>query len=435
MSSRSESASASDPDDVRPGPLAGLRVVELASEHAAYCGKLLADLGAEVVLVEPPGGHHTRTYEPFVDDIPDRERSLWFWHHNTSKLGVCLDLTSPVDADVFRRLVSRCDVVLEAEPVGRPESLGPGRAPGNRPDIRAGLDATTLRVANPRLIWASVTPFGRSGARSHEQATDLTIMSGGGMLWSCGYDDPTLPPMRGAGGQAANTASVWAAIGILVALEARETTGRGQLIDVSMHAAANVNTEQATHTWLVAKKVVRRQTGRHAASFPTDPVVAADVHGNEVHTGFPPRSTKQLRALVDWLATLGPDDEFPMVALLELAIEQGGIDVAKLLEDALTQEMYRASRDALWHLATRLRGHDFFIQGQERGIPVGVINSPDEAMTDPHVIARGFAKSVFHADLEREVTYPGAPIRFTASPWRISRPAPHVGEHQSVTEV
>jgi len=80
------------PPQSRPGPLRGLEVVELASEHAAWAGKLLADLGAEVTLVEPPGGHATRAIGPFVDDRPDPERSLWWWHHHTSKNGVVLDL-------------------------------------------------------------------------------------------------------------------------------------------------------------------------------------------------------------------------------------------------------------------------------------------------------------------------------------------------------
>ena len=127
------------------GPLAGLRVVELASEWAAYAGKLLADLGAEVVLVEPRAGHHTRGYGPFVDDMPGPERSLWWWHYHTSKLGVALDLHHrDDDLELFRRLVSTADIVLEGEP------------PGTLAERRIDYDG--LVRLRPDLIMTSVTP-------------------------------------------------------------------------------------------------------------------------------------------------------------------------------------------------------------------------------------------------------------------------------------
>src|SRR5436190_4394889 len=92
-------------------PLTGIRVVELASDHAAFAGKLLGDLGADVIVVEPPGGHGSRAYEPFMDDEPGPERSLWWWYYNTSKRSVVLDLEQPEDARAFRDLVATADVV------------------------------------------------------------------------------------------------------------------------------------------------------------------------------------------------------------------------------------------------------------------------------------------------------------------------------------
>src|ERR1700722_6144543 len=89
----------SEPESL--GPLHGLRVLEIASEAAAFCGKLLGDYGADVLLVEPPGGHYTRNFEPFVNDVPDVNRSLWFWHYNTSKSNICLDLTDVKERDAF----------------------------------------------------------------------------------------------------------------------------------------------------------------------------------------------------------------------------------------------------------------------------------------------------------------------------------------------
>src|SRR6185436_10342105 len=100
------------------GPLAGLRVVELASSRACFAGKLLAIYGAEVIVVEPRGGHETRGWAPFAGDIEDPERSLWWWHYNTNKLGVTLDLDDGSDADALRSLVATADIVLEAETPG-----------------------------------------------------------------------------------------------------------------------------------------------------------------------------------------------------------------------------------------------------------------------------------------------------------------------------
>ena len=132
------------PSEKRPGPLCALAVVELASEHAAWAGKLLADLGADVTLVEPPGGHATRTTGPFVDDRPGPERSLWWWHHHTSKNGVVLDLDTPVGVELLHRLVARCRHRLGGRATGSPGR--PRHRPGGHHDRLALLDLG-VRVA------------------------------------------------------------------------------------------------------------------------------------------------------------------------------------------------------------------------------------------------------------------------------------------------
>ena len=140
-----------------PGPLDGMSVVELASEHAAWAGKLLAELGADVVVVEPPGGHASRTYGPFLDDEPGPERSLFWWNYNTSKRSVVLDLANHDDATRFRDLAAAADIVLEGEPTGRLAELG--------------LDHEQLRADHPELIWVAVTPFGRATSRTTRPPT------------------------------------------------------------------------------------------------------------------------------------------------------------------------------------------------------------------------------------------------------------------------
>ncbi|MDA3041301.1 MAG: CoA transferase, partial [Actinomycetota bacterium] len=108
----------------RPGPLAGVRVVEVAHEFCAFAGRLLADAGAELILVEPPGGAAQRTHAPFADGEPGSERSLSFWAENTSKYSVVADLDQPDGANFFHQLVDSADVLLEAEPPGRLNALG-----------------------------------------------------------------------------------------------------------------------------------------------------------------------------------------------------------------------------------------------------------------------------------------------------------------------
>ncbi len=226
------------------GPLTGVRVVEIDHVNVAFAGKLLADLGAEVTVVEPPGGSPQRWFEPFVGDEPGPERSLWWWHYHTSKHSVVADLDA--DAGALRALVGSADVLVVGDPHALPPDLG----------------WEARHAADARLVMVSISPFGAHSARRDEPVTDLTLLAGGGPVWSCGYDDHSLPPVRGGGNQSLHIAGHWAAMSALVALLAREETGSGQFIDVSMHAAANVTTEMASYGWLAAQVEMQRQTGR-----------------------------------------------------------------------------------------------------------------------------------------------------------------------------
>ena len=202
----------------RPGPLAGVRVVEVAHEFSAFAGRLLADAGAEVILVEPPGGAEQRNHGPFADNEPGPERSLSFWAENTSKHSVVADLDHADGANFFRQLVASADVLLEAEPPGRLDALG--------------LDYDDLVIDHPDIIHVSITPFGRTGGT--DPVTDLTILARGGPMWSCGYDDHELAPVRGRGNQGIRIAAHFAVMSTMTALLARRRHG-GQFIDVSMN--------------------------------------------------------------------------------------------------------------------------------------------------------------------------------------------------------
>jgi benzylsuccinate CoA-transferase BbsE subunit len=395
--------------------LEGLRVLELASDRAGYAGKLLADLGADVIVVEPPGGHASRRHGPFADGVVDPNRSLRWWYYNTSKRGIVLDLDVPNGAAAFRALARDVDIVLEAEPPDRLDALG--------------LDHTQLRAERPELIWVSVTPFGRRCADLDAPMTDLTILAQGGVVWNCGYDDHTIPPVRPGGGQSQHIAGVFAACGALTAVLSRDNTGRGQHVDVSMIAAANVTTESGSIQWLVSNTLIQRQTGRHAAPMRTQDTQVQAADGNYVTTGFPPHSAQGFQRLKDWLEELGLADEFPETFFLTMGVERGGVHYQDLGDDVEGTAIYAAGRDALCFIASRLSARDFFVGAQSRDFQCGVIFAPEEAIGDEHFRSRGFPVVVHHPELGRDVIYPGAPfIDGEGGTW-IQRRPPLVGEH------
>jgi crotonobetainyl-CoA:carnitine CoA-transferase CaiB-like acyl-CoA transferase len=398
-----------------PGALAGIRVVELSHERSSFAGKLLADMGADVITVEPPDGSPTRRYEPFVEDVPDSERSLYWWHYNTSKRGMTLDLESERGRELFLELVGTADLVIEAE--------DPGRM------ARLGLDYSDLARSKPDVIVASITPFGRDTEKPEAQSTDLTVLAGGGPVWSCGYDDHSLPPVRGGGNQGYQTACHYAVLSLLTALLYRDLSGEGQHIDVSMHAAANVTTEMASYCWLVRESTVQRQTGRHAMEMLTPPVQRRCADGRYVTTGMPPRTPRENAGLHRWLVELGLEQQLPEAIFLLRGAERETIDFSLIGEDDEVTAIVAAGRDALGLIAEQVSAYDFFIGAQEIGLATGMIYSPEEVIDDPHFRERGFAIEIEHPELERTVTYPGAPYRFEKSPWRISRLAPRLGEH------
>jgi len=393
--------------------LAGVRIVELSHERSAFAGKLLADMGADVVVVEPPEGSALRRWGPFVDDVPDPEQSLAWWHYNTSKRGVVFDLDTEAGRAGFRRLVASADLVLEAEDPGRLAKLG--------------LDYADL--ARRELIWISVTPFGRKLPGRADLMTDLTLLAAGGPVWSCGYDDHSLPPVRGGGFQGYNTACHYAVLSALTALLARGVSGEGQFVDVSMHAAANVTTEMSSYNYLVQGTTVQRQTGRHAMEAMTLPVQVRCADGRHVNTGVPPRFPREFAGLLGWLRQAGIADEFPEAVFLELGAKRDFVDLSKIGQDDEITAIFTAGREALNFLASRLSAYDFFVGAQLAGLPVGVIYAPEEAFEDAHFVARGIQVPVEHPELGRTIRYPGAPYRFEKTPWRIARRAPRLGEH------
>jgi crotonobetainyl-CoA:carnitine CoA-transferase CaiB-like acyl-CoA transferase len=396
--------------------LTGITVLELANERISFAGKLLGDMGADVILIEPPDGDPSRAYPPFLDDQPGADRSLYFWHYNTSKRGIVLDLDTPAGRQNFRALVARADVLIESEPTSR---LG-----------KLELDYAELAEIKPDLIHVALTPYGRNDPRSDLPATDLTLMATGGPPWSCGYDDHTLPPVRGWGQQAYHTGCHYAYMSILTALLYRNGSGQGQFIDVSITAALNVTTEAASYTYLLNGGEVQRQTGRHAAINPTGETQMACADGRHVNTGVPPRFPDEFGRLLKWLRELDLEEQFPEAVFLQMGADwEGPFDLSRIGQDDVITAIFTSGREALQLVASSIPAYEFFVGCQRAGLAVGVINAPEEAFEDPHFKARGFQVEVEHEDFGARYRYPGAPYVLPASPWRISRRAPHLGEH------
>ena len=201
-----------------PAALEGLRVLDLSGPMGNYAGKLFADMGADVVLVEPPGGTPLRREPPFIGDAPGAERSLNFAYQNTSKRGICVDLDSASGQRLLRELARTADLVIETAPPGWM--------------AERGLGYEHLARQRPQLVVASITPFGQTGPYAQMQATDLVGLALGGLLWMGGYQDAA--PTQAHGDQAFKCAAMYGAVAAMLAVTDAELTGEGQHVDISM---------------------------------------------------------------------------------------------------------------------------------------------------------------------------------------------------------
>lgn len=376
-------------------PLEGTRVVELTDESAEYCGRLLAGLGADVVKIEPPDGAPSRRLEPFLDDEPGPDRSLAFWADNVGKRSVVLPEGAGGDA-TLQRLSASADVLVH--------TLRPSEARAR------GLSPEQLAAEAPSLVVCAVTPFGQSGPWAEYEADDLVLMALGGSMAACGYGPGPdgaydTPPLAALGDQAWRTAATYAAIAVLGALWWRRESGQGQAIDVSAHECSASMTEWHLMTYLCSGQPHRR--GPH----PT--LTGAD--GRQVAALNP-----------DFL---GPHVFANMLAMLEAEGVAGPLSDPAFADPGHRARNYREVWQAMKRLAEKHPGEALYRLGQKAGLPWGVIRAPEEVADDAHLRARGHFVELEHPELGRHVTYPGAPFVAHASPWRMERRPPLLGEH------
>ncbi len=374
-------------------PLRGVRVLELARILAGpWAGQLLADLGADVLKVERPGeGDDTRHWgPPFVTGADGGNLGAAYFHScNRGKRGVAIDLATPEGQAHVRALASEADVVIENFKVG-------GLA-------RYGLDAATLRAANPRLIYCSITGFGQTGPYAHRAGYDFIVQGMGGLMSITGDADGA--PQKSGIAIVDLFTGVYAATAILAALHARNATGEGATIDMALlDTAVGVLGNQALN-WMVGGRVPERMGNGHANLAP--------------YQSFPTSDG-------DLIIAVGNDRQFARLCAV--------LGAPGLASDArfATNPARVDHRAALLPLVTALTvRHDTASLAaalEAQGVPAGPVNRIDQVFADPQVVARGMRLALEHA---AEEAIPGlaAPIVLDGERVGTPRPSPRLGEH------
>jgi crotonobetainyl-CoA:carnitine CoA-transferase CaiB-like acyl-CoA transferase len=379
--------------------LDGLVVVELAGERTEWCGKLFSQAGARVILVETPGGAAGRTQAPFYQQREDIEHSLHFWHYNTDKESVVLDLASSVtDRETFLRLLGKADILVD------------GSEPGELAAI--GLPREAIERSNPKLVHVAVTAFGQDGPWASLQATDLVHLALGGQMMMNGYDDmPESPPIAGAGNQALHIAGTWAFIAALSSLYG----GGGCFVDLSVHEACAGMTELALPNYDYNGRIVSRQTGRHASIERTTQMQFPTSDGRHVRIELLNQLIGNWDSLVEWLESEGMAEDFadPMYYVPEFFVEHA-------------QHIF----EVIGRFCATKSGEELFHGMQQRGQLLADVNYPEDHLADPHLEARGFWNLVEH-DLYGTMRFPGSPYVARESEISVRRRAPRLNEHDA----
>jgi crotonobetainyl-CoA:carnitine CoA-transferase CaiB-like acyl-CoA transferase len=373
--------------------LSGYRVLDLSGPLGIYCGKLLADMGADVVKVEPPGGDPMRRIGPFLPHRLDPESSLHWLHFNTNKRSITLNIDTRDGRALLRHLASSADVFLETCPPGYLESIGLGHL--------------HLETGNPGLIYASLTPYGQTGPYKDFKSTDLTGFTMGGYLYVTGW--PQTPPTRLWGSQAYHTTSNRAFIAILLALYHRLSTGAGQHVDVSMQEAVAATTEHVNTAYNYDGIPAVRCGFRHGGQF---------IATWRCQDGYVSITTNTQQAWDDLRAWM---DREGMAG--DLMSEK--YDDRFILRGEHSQHIEELIQDwAMEHTREEITEW-----GQAHHHPWGPVVTASEVLDNEQLWDRGFFSEVYDTERDVSLVYPGAPYKLSRSPWALREPAPSIGQH------
>jgi len=374
--------------------LTGLKVVECGNlVSAPYLGKLFADLGAEVIKVEEPGGDLARNRGPFPGDTPHAEKSGLFLYLNANKQGVTLNLHTPRGHALLQSLCAQADVVIHNY---RPSEM-----------TEVGLEFDKLHYSNPGLVMTTISYFGLTGPHKDYNAYEITGTNAGGWAFiSPGASDyPELPPLKAFGHQADFQGGVHAAVATLGAYYHKLLTGEGQHVDVSIQECLAAILEMNFMHWTYAGKETSR-LGRRSIY----PWCMLDCKDGKV-----------------FVVNVEEDQWQRMVELMDNP-EWATLDIFK---DRVTRgQNYDALYPFLQEWAANWTVNDLYRAGQERRICFAPVNTMADLFASEHLKAREFFVQISH-QLAGTLTYPGAPFKPSEGGYAIHRPAPLLGQHNN----
>jgi len=383
----------------------GFRVLDLTDEKGFLCGRILGDLGADVIKIEPPGGEPSRNIGPFYKDIPHPEKSLCWFAFNANKRGITLNLESADGREILWRLVKKADVLIESSPPGYLKSLGMGY------EELSGLNAG--------LIMTSITPFGQSGPHSHFKASDLTLWCLGGMAYVSG--DPDRAPICVSFPQSYVHAGANAAAGTMIALYHRELTGEGQWIDLSIQEAVKGTVLNARQFWEL-NNIILKRAGPFRIGLSTTANQRLIWRCKDGYVNFSViaglAGVRTNTAIVQWMESEGMGDEY----LSGMNWEE--FDMANA-----TQEQFDRFEHAISCFFESHTVEELYRGAIERRIMLYPVCTAKELWEDPQLKARGFWEEVDCPELGEKLACPGSAFVFSGERLKLRRRAPLIGEH------
>jgi crotonobetainyl-CoA:carnitine CoA-transferase CaiB-like acyl-CoA transferase len=385
--------------------LNGCRALDLTDEKGFLCGKVLADLGVDVIKVEPPGGCPSRRIGPFWHDIPDPEKSLYWFAYNSNKRGITLDIETNDGKEIFKKLASKADFVIESFKPGWMDKLGIGYA--------------VLSSLNKGIILTSITPFGQTGPYRDCEGPDIVVMGMAGQLYLTGDSDR--PPLNVGVPQACLHAGLDAGAGSMLAYYYRQRTGQGQHVDVSMQQSAAWFLAMAIPSYELGG-VVQSRVGAFRSGPSRDSLQRQEWPCKDGYVFFfmlgGRAGAKTFRGLVKWMDDMGLADDF----LRGYEWEQ--FDMASATQDLID----RISSPIGEFFRTRTK-KEILDAAIERNISICPLFSMEDELKDPNLSARGSWTQIDHPELHATIPYPTQFIKSSESQAITRFRAPLVGEH------
>jgi len=384
--------------------LEGMRVLDLTDEKGYLAGKMLADLGAEVIKIEEPGGSPGRSTGPFYRDVPDGERSLFWFAYNTNKKSITLNLETADGREVFKRLVEKADVVIESFP------------PGYLTELGIGYD--DLCKVNRNIILTSITPFGEDGPFSRFKASDIVLQAMGGLMATIG--EPERAPVRIGFPQAYLFASADAAAGTLMAYYYREMTGEGQHVSIAAQRSVMGLETNPIAFWVLLKRELKR-AGKFRLGLSSDAKqrqiwrckdgwVSFQVYGGRF-------GAKTNKALVRLLEQEGLATDFLK------NMDWDNLDFAHLTQEVMDKIEQPIADYFLRHTKAELEE-----VALKNDIVLYPVCNMGDVFSNPQLKARNYWVKVEHPELNDTLIYPGPWVQTSENPWKLKR-APLIGEH------